>query len=185
MSSAAFYDVFLSHSSKDKAVVHQLAQKLKSDGLRFWLDAWEIRAGDNIPAEIGKGLERLRSACLAMPSAPIGTLENRTFRFRDPFNNERRFILLRLDDAEPKGSITQFPVSTGAMPASKWNTCGCCKRVDRMGSWLPEITRRTETVDCIVMLSGEIDLELDGNEAVHLKQGDILVQRGGMHQRDA
>ena len=103
MSSAAFYDVFLSHSSKDKAVVHQLAQKLKSDGLRFWLDAWEIRAGDNIPAEIGKGLERLRSACLAMPSAPIGTLENRTFRFRDPFNNERRFILLRLDDAEPKG----------------------------------------------------------------------------------
>jgi uncharacterized cupin superfamily protein len=48
-----------------------------------------------------------------------------------------------------------------------------------------KFTRRTETVNYIVMLSGEIDLELDGNEAVHLKQGDILVQRGGMHQRDA
>jgi uncharacterized cupin superfamily protein len=72
-------------------------------------------------------------------------------------------------------------MSTGAMPASKRNTCGCFKRADRMGSWLQKFTHRTETVDYIVILSGEIDLELDGNEAVHLKQGDILVQPGGMH----
>jgi uncharacterized cupin superfamily protein len=54
--------------------------------------------------------------------------------------------------------------------------------------WAPghqKFTHRTETVDYIVILSGEIDLELDGNEAAHLKQGDILVQRSRMHQRDA
>jgi hypothetical protein len=54
--------------------------------------------------------------------------------------------------------------------------------------WAPghqKSTHRMETVGYIVILSGEIDLELDGNEAVHLKQGDILVQRGGMSYRDA
>jgi hypothetical protein len=106
------YDVFLSHSSKDKAVVHQLAQKLKSDGLRVWLDAWEIRAGDNIPAKIEEGLERSYVLVLCMSRNAFGsdwaTLESQTFRFRDPLNKERRFIPLRLDDAEPKGSIIQF-----------------------------------------------------------------------------
>ena len=48
-----------------------------------------------------------------------------------------------------------------------------------------KFTHPTETVDYIVILSGESDLELDGNEAVHLKHGTILVQRGGMHERDA
>lgn len=40
---------------------------------------------------------------------------------------------------------------------------------------------RTETVDYAILLSGEIDLELDGDEVVHLKPGDVVVQRGTMH----
>jgi len=97
---------------KTKAVVHQLAQKLKSDGFRVWLDAWEIRAGNNIPAKIEEGLERSYVLVLRMSGNAFGsdraTLESRTFRFRDPLNKERRFIPLRLDDAKPKGSIIQF-----------------------------------------------------------------------------
>jgi len=41
------FDVFLSHSSKDKAVVRAVAERLRADGLRVWLDGWEIRPGDN------------------------------------------------------------------------------------------------------------------------------------------
>ena len=40
---------------------------------------------------------------------------------------------------------------------------------------------RTETVDYAILLSGEIDLELDGDAVVHLKPGDVVVQRGTMH----
>ncbi|HEX2829222.1 MAG TPA: cupin domain-containing protein [Burkholderiales bacterium] len=40
---------------------------------------------------------------------------------------------------------------------------------------------RTETVDYAILLSGEIDLELDGDEVVHLKAGDVVVQRGTLH----
>ena len=35
------YDVFLSHSSHDKVVVRDVAERLR-DGLRVWLDEWEI-----------------------------------------------------------------------------------------------------------------------------------------------
>ena len=31
------YDVFLSHSAKDKAVVRPLAERLRQDGLKVWL----------------------------------------------------------------------------------------------------------------------------------------------------
>ncbi len=40
------YDVFLSHSSKDKPVVRAVAERLRADGLRVWFDAWELRPGD-------------------------------------------------------------------------------------------------------------------------------------------
>ena len=40
---------------------------------------------------------------------------------------------------------------------------------------------RTETLDYAILLSGECDLELDDGKIVHMKQGDICVQRGTMH----
>ena len=46
------YDVFLSHSSKDKAVVRPLAERLRKDGLKVWFDEREIKPGDSIPAKI-------------------------------------------------------------------------------------------------------------------------------------
>ena len=39
---------------------------------------------------------------------------------------------------------------------------------------------RTETIDYIVMLSGEIDMDMDAS-TVKLKAGDIMVQRGTHH----
>jgi len=39
---------------------------------------------------------------------------------------------------------------------------------------------RTETVDYAVVLSGELEMELDGT-TVRLKQGDVLVQQGTNH----
>ena len=43
------YDVFLSHSAKDKAVVRPLAERLRQDGLNVWFDEWVLTPGDNIP----------------------------------------------------------------------------------------------------------------------------------------
>ena len=106
------YDVFLSHSSKDKDVVRPIAEQLKADGVRVWFDEWEIKPGDSIPAKIEDGLECSRVLVFCMSANAFGSdwaqLESGTFRFRDPLNKERRFIPLRLDDAPIKGSLAQF-----------------------------------------------------------------------------
>lgn len=40
---------------------------------------------------------------------------------------------------------------------------------------------RTDTIDYIVVMSGEIDMELEAGNEVHLKAGDVMVQRGTVH----
>jgi len=106
------YDVFLSHSSRDKPVVRQIAARLRDDGVHVWFDEWEIKPGDSIPGKIEEGLEHSRVLVLCMSANAFGSdwarLEAGTFRFRDPLNKERRFIPLRLDDAPIKGSLAQF-----------------------------------------------------------------------------
>ena len=80
------YDVFLSHSAKDKHVVRAVAERLRGDGLRVWLDEWEIRPGDSIPAKIEAGLEHSRVLVLCMSAHAFGSdpgapgLESGTFR---------------------------------------------------------------------------------------------------------
>lgn len=97
------HDVFLSHSSKDKPAVRELAARLKKDGVRVWLDEEQIKPGDSIPAKIEEGLERSRVLLLCMSVNAFDSdweqLESGTFRFRDPLNKKSRFIPMRLDDA--------------------------------------------------------------------------------------
>jgi WD40 repeat protein len=106
------YDVFLSHSSKDKPVVRDLAQRLKADGLRVWLDEWEIQPGDMIGLKVEQGLEQSRTLVLFMSANSFAsewvTLDRHTALFRDPTNAQRRFIPLRLDDVEIKDALKQF-----------------------------------------------------------------------------
>ena len=84
------YDVFLSHSSKDKEIVRAVAERLRADGLRVWFDSWILKPGDSIPAKIEEGLEQSRVLVLCMSAQAFGSdwaqLEAGTFRFRDPLN---------------------------------------------------------------------------------------------------
>src|SRR5215467_11343279 len=57
---------------------------------------------------------------------------------------------------------------------------GCVFRVVEFGPGVAPRNHRTDSVDFAVVMSGEIDMELDGSE-VHLKAGDVLVQRGTIH----
>ena len=55
--------------------------------------------------------------------------------------------------------------------------------VFRLVEYGPGVTprnHRTESIDYAVVMSGEIDMEMDGT-TVHLRAGDVLVQRGTIH----
>ena len=40
---------------------------------------------------------------------------------------------------------------------------------------------RTDSIDYLIVMKGEIDMELDDGVEVHLKAGDVMVQRGTVH----
>ncbi|HQU85481.1 MAG TPA: toll/interleukin-1 receptor domain-containing protein, partial [Pyrinomonadaceae bacterium] len=82
------YDVFLSHSSKDKAVIRELAERLKADGVRVWFDEWIIKPGDAIGIKINRGLEQSRVLVLAISAnaseSDWVTFEHQSILFNDP-----------------------------------------------------------------------------------------------------
>ena len=79
------YDVFLSHSAKDMAVVRPLAERWRADGP---LNNSQHSTFNSQPLR-GSDWAQLES----------GTCERGNLPFRDPLNKERRFLPLRLDDA--------------------------------------------------------------------------------------
>jgi len=119
------YDVFLSHSAKDKAVLRPLAERLPvavRKHLKAWFDRWEIPVASvydrrseerrsqstATAARIEERLERSRVLVLCMSphkfgsdwvQLEAGTCGRGNLPFRDPLNQERRFLPLRLDPA--------------------------------------------------------------------------------------
>ena len=51
------YDVFLSHSAKDKAVVRPLAERSVAvrKHLKVWFDDWVLKPGDSMPVKRAMG----------------------------------------------------------------------------------------------------------------------------------
>ena len=80
-----------------------------------------------------------------------------------------------------------FPVdNNGSADASARNIGtatldnGTVFRVVSFGPGVSPRNHRTNSIDYATVISGEIDMELDGS-SVHLKAGDLLVQRGTIH----
>jgi len=57
---------------------------------------------------------------------------------------------------------------------------GTVFRVVSFGPGVAPRNHRTDSIDYAVVMSGELDMVLD-TETVHLKAGDVLVQRGTVH----
>ncbi len=69
-------------------------------------------------------------------------------------------------DADPSGKTIGTTVPNGSV-----------FRVISFGRGVAPRNHRTDSIDYAVVISGEIDMELDVG-SVHLKAGDVLVQRG-------
>jgi len=59
---------------------------------------------------------------------------------------------------------------------------GTILAVTDFGPGLSSPMHRTETLDYCFMLEGEIELEFEKGPTITIKKGDIITQRGGIHQ---
>jgi uncharacterized cupin superfamily protein len=58
---------------------------------------------------------------------------------------------------------------------------GTVFRVVSFGPGVARRNHRTDSIDYATVITGEIDMELDDGTSVHLKAGDVPVQRGTIH----
>ncbi|HEY4265335.1 MAG TPA: cupin domain-containing protein [Micropepsaceae bacterium] len=65
-------------------------------------------------------------------------------------------------------------------PVGSTDPGGAVFRIVRYDPGVAPRSHRTDSIDYAVVISGEIDMEMDGT-FVHLNQGDCLVQRGTVH----
>lgn len=93
--------------------------------------------------------------------------------------------------ADARGAVVW---TTGALPADNVGDLlgerrdagaslkgGSVMRITEFGPGFISPMHRTLSIDYAMVLSGELEMELDSGSCVRLKPGDTVVQRGGAH----
>jgi len=100
---------FLSHSSKDKPFIRQLAADLTSNGVGVWLDEQRIRVGDSIPERIAQGLAESDYFMIAVSAASVESewvkKELNSALVREIEKRRVSVLPLKLDDSHMPDSI--------------------------------------------------------------------------------
>jgi len=95
------YNVFISHSSRDKSDVRRLAEDLELAGITVWLDEWEILVGDRITQKIQQGLETCDfiAVWLTCHAIESGWVEREwQAKYGEEVNSGRTIVLPLLDE---------------------------------------------------------------------------------------
>jgi WD40 repeat protein len=69
------FDVFLSHSSRDKSAVERIARSLKDAGIEPWFDTWHLTPGGDWQHEMAAGLRASRSCAVFVGAEGLGDWE--------------------------------------------------------------------------------------------------------------
>jgi hypothetical protein len=70
------FDVFLSHNSKDKPAVRDLARQLTKRGIRVWLDEEQLRPGLNWQTALQRGIEKSMTGAVLVGKDGVGPWED-------------------------------------------------------------------------------------------------------------
>lgn len=86
------FDVFLSHNSREKAVVARIAQRLKHEVIEPWFDEWCLTPGSDWQDELAYGLRRSSSCAVFVGPSGIGDWERLEFKVAiDRMAQDRNF----------------------------------------------------------------------------------------------
>ena len=105
------FDVFLSHNSKDKPAVRQIAEALRDGrGLKVWLDEWELPPGVPWQDELEKIIETVRSAAVMIGKEGLGPWETPEMRacISEMVDRKLRVIPVLLPEASPTLKLPIF-----------------------------------------------------------------------------
>jgi len=116
------------------------------------------------------GHDRNGKAVVRIDDVGAGAVPGRANQRRQNIWTTNDLPVTFAEDGEDKGAREIGTTITG----------GSVFRVVEFGPGVAPRNHRTDSIDYAVVMSGEIDMEMDGT-VVHLKAGDVLVQRGTIH----
>ena len=104
------FDVFLCHNSQDKPKVVKIAQQLQQQGLKPWLDIWELPPGQSWQELLEEQIEDVRSAAVFVGSSGLGPWQKREMRaFLNEFVNRGCPVIpVLLENAPQKPKLPIF-----------------------------------------------------------------------------
>lgn len=104
------FDVFLCHNSIDKPIVVEIAQQLQKNGIKPWLDIWEIQPGAVWQVVLEKNIERVNTAAVFVGEGGIGPWqEEEVHALLQEFKQHRRPIIpVLLHNAPSKPKLPIF-----------------------------------------------------------------------------
>ena len=74
------FDVFLCHNSQDKPEVIKIARQLQQQGLKPWLDIWELPPGISWQERLEEQIEHIKSAAVFVGNSGFGPWQKREMR---------------------------------------------------------------------------------------------------------
>ena len=80
MQSEQRFDVFMCHNSEDKSAVIALAERLEEEGLRPWLDEWELQPGLDWSDELDKQIGEIATAAVFVGASGIGPWQDQEIK---------------------------------------------------------------------------------------------------------
>jgi hypothetical protein len=101
------FDVFISHSSKDKHVADEVCATLERSGIRCWIAPRDIRPGDEYGAAIVHAIDRCRAMVLIF-SAHANASRQVPRELERGASRDIPILPVRIEDVVPKASLAYF-----------------------------------------------------------------------------
>ena len=104
------FDVFLCHNSEDKPAVIEIAQQLQQNGIKPWLDVWELKPGDIWQYALEQQIESIKGVAIFVGRQGIGPWQKQEiYAFLQEFiEREHLVIPVLLPDAPQKPKLPIF-----------------------------------------------------------------------------
>ncbi len=105
------FDVFLSHNSKDKPIVEQIAHKLEAKGIKVWLDKWNLIPGDPWQEDLEQALDDSQTIALFVGPHNISPWENEEMRsaIEERVQDKKRRVIPVLLPSAPDNKTLKLP----------------------------------------------------------------------------
>lgn len=106
------WDVFLSHSSRDKERARILRDALRDRDVSVWFDEEQIRPGDSIPLKVEEGIEYSKAVIVCLSPNYLDShwtpAERAAFTYSDPNNKKRTLIPVIFEDCKVPRSLAHL-----------------------------------------------------------------------------